>query len=278
MTTAAAAAAAPAADDSSGSLTVRRYRRVATRPLTGNRSTTTVAVIGPAQEDFCMMHLRRALRLIPMLLIAAGCHTGKPLIPQGWSVVRTGPVARAKESDGHLKLIICYGAGLSNHAAVRIESPPGEPLFWDPGGRFGTVPPLHERVRCVVLGRPPTLEQYWHFRTDFCAERWMEVFEWDLPADEAKRLRTILCDGSAGRGGFDTDYVGLACAVGVSDFLRYSRAAGIRLGDWYFLPHSLAAVLWCQHPTRVWEYRLNDGILCVTPPPNYDAKTQSSAQ
>jgi hypothetical protein len=221
--------------------------------------------------------LPRAAFVPALLLITAGCHSGKPLIPQGWTVSRVEPGTHAPESTGgRLQLIICYGAGLSDHAAVRIESPPDAALFWDPGGRFGTVPPLHERARCLVLDRPPTLEQYWSFRTDFCAERWMEVFEWDLPPEEAKRLRGILHDGSIGRGGFDTDYVGLACAVGVSDFLRHSRAAGIRLDDWYFLPHSLAARLWGQHPSRAWEYRLNDGVLCVSPPPNRRANSAES--
>src|SRR5204863_9023937 len=95
-----------------------------------------------------------ALFLIGLFLIAGGCHSGKPLIPQGWNVSRSEPQARPYKQSDRLQIIICYGAGLSNHAAVRIESSPDETLFWDPGGRFGTVPPLHERVRCLVLDRP----------------------------------------------------------------------------------------------------------------------------
>jgi hypothetical protein len=263
--------------------------------LTGNGSRTAALVIGRdaggaelrrsrldfgAAEERAMIQARcRIAFLLALLpLTATGCHSGKPLIPAGWTVSRAEPGAHAREFPGRLQLIVCYGAGLSNHAAVRIESPPDVPLFWDPGGRFGTVPPLHERVRCLVLDRPPTLDQYWRFRTDFCAERWMEVFEWDVAPEEAKRLREILRRGSTGRGGFDTDYVGLACAVGVSDFLRYCRAAGIWLDDWYFLPHSLAARLWGQHPSRVWEYRLNEAILCVTPPPDHASNPSSNAQ
>lgn len=140
-------------------------------------------------------------------------------------------------------------------------------MLFDPGGRYGTFKnDPHERVRCVVLDRCPTLDQYWDWRTNWCGERWTEVFEWDLSPGRANALWDVLHAGSLDRRPFDPDYVGMACCLGVSDFLRAYGSPEVRLGERYFVPSNLAAFLWTQRPDRAWEFRYPEGTACVRPP------------
>jgi hypothetical protein len=205
--------------------------------------------------------------LIALLLASVGCHSGHALVPSGWTIAKAQPLAATQPAVGHLQVFICYGDPGSNHSAVRIETPDRPPLFFDPGGKFGAVG-LHRvmRYRCVILDHVPSVPEYWNWRTDFCGERWMEMFEWDLPPDRADRLWQVLKDGSQKKGDFDPDYVGLACTLGVSDFLRQYGEPNVHLQQRFFIPHNLAAYLWTQRPDRVWEFRYPEGISCAKPP------------
>ncbi|MGH7214322.1 MAG: hypothetical protein ACREIT_06120 [Tepidisphaeraceae bacterium] len=195
--------------------------------------------------------MRKAL-VVSIISLTTGCYFGPPKVPAGWSVSAPTSLAptTAPSQAGRLQIIICYGRGSSTHACLRLESPGDAPIFWDPGGQFGIDPyPYHQRKDGLVVEPIPTLSQYWDFRTGYQAERYMEVFEWDLGDTESRALHDRMTLGEV-----RTAYPGGMCAIAVCNFLRQCAPRGARVAHSYLLPHSLAAHLWTQKPDRVWEY------------------------
>jgi hypothetical protein len=203
-----------------------------------------------------------SLLLLIVAVTTTGCVGERTVAPIGWapsSEVDRSPDRSVDHDHGALQIFICYGNGLSSHAALRIAGSDGTVVFWDPGGALGTDPEdLRTRRACLIPDDPPTPSEYFRFRTGWCGEARMEMFQWLLDADEARALHAVLVDGCSDRypnRTFKSDTPPFACAVAVSAFLQQYRPAGISLRHRSFWPHSLAADLWKQRPAAVWEFR-----------------------
>jgi hypothetical protein len=214
--------------------------------------------------------------------LAAGCHHAGT-VPPGWL---GGPIPMAVDDDaelpgstlagpGHggdaqdsgndarglLQVFICYGKVLSNHTALRLTAPGKETLMWDPGGSYRQYEPSYARRHDVLTKNSVTVDQWWRYRRDGCREPVMEVFQWSLDADQARRLHAVLIDHKDPDNPtqtFEPDGGGLQCSKKVSEFL--SRFADGRPGvdQKYFWPHELGEHLWTQQPDSVMVFR-SDG-------------------
>ena len=190
------------------------------------------------------------------LAFLSACHSGRPRIPDGWVAV-PGPSIEAKQNrDDHarLQVIICYGRWLSNHSTVRLTSPDGHVLFWDPGGMYGRKDASIRRRADLLLSGAPDLGRWWHYREHGCGEPFMKVFEWSVSSDQAKSLRDALIAGSrppAVPGAFQTATAGGFCCIAVSEFLQRFGGPSIVVPTRMFWPHNLADHLWSQSPDRV---------------------------
>lgn len=120
-----------------------------------------------------------------------------------------------------------------NHTALRLVSPTGPEIFWDPGGRYGLVdddldrpyaplPKGIERGKDLIVSNPPDMETFVRWRW-IVEDHRVEVFEWDLPDSDAQTLRDVLLNGTDDihpAGSFSTSTLPLFCARATSDFLR----------------------------------------------------------
>ena len=73
-------------------------------------------------------------------------------------------------------VFICYGNVLSNHTALRLETPGKPALMWDPGGTFLENDPTRKRAHDVITHNAPSVWQWWLYRRDGCKEPVMQVF------------------------------------------------------------------------------------------------------
>jgi hypothetical protein len=156
-----------------------------------------------------------------------------------------------------LQVIIVYGPAWDHHSALRLVCPGRPVLFWDPGGSYGIDLPDVVRSKDLIKVNPPDLQTYvqhiWHFSSIE-----VEIFEWELKAEDAHALYDVLLDGTdknhpAGR--FTTPTVGLFCTVAVSDFLRRFVGKTMTVPKSLFFPHNLARVLYTQSPKRILAFR-----------------------
>lgn len=217
--------------------------------------------------------------------MTAGCHhagtvppgwQGKPLISESLpgpsqTVPDTGPQGNGSGPPAILQVVICYGKTLSNHTALRLEAPGVQTLMWDPGGTYKQDDPAYERRYDVLTRNAPTIQQWWLYRRDRCREPVMEVFQWSIIPDQARRLHTILLtrhDPDDPAQLFEPDAGGLECCKRVSEFL--SRFADDRpaVSTRYFWPHKLGEHLWTQQPDRVIVYRKEGPNMVYTRLPN----------
>ena len=164
-----------------------------------------------------------------------------------------------------LQVIIVYGPWWCHHSALRLVSPDQPVLFWDPGGAYGTHISLDVRSKDLILIDPPDLETYLQFAWRYSSVE-VEVFEWDMPPEDAHELYDILIRGTdkthpAGK--FSTMTMGGFCSVNLSDFLRRFAGKTMIVPKSYFCPHNLARVLYTQSPKRVLVFRRDKQIMYV---------------
>jgi hypothetical protein len=200
-----------------------------------------------------------------------------PYRPADWT---SRPLESGPHTDPaggpHLQVIITYGGLTSSHSAVRVVGPGDQVVFWDPAGDYGRwgIPlnPVYgpyplgvDRSSDVIRRDPPDLQTYVRFRWGL-DDTGVEVFEWDLPPEEADRLRVILLRGTDPSTGarFTTNTAPPFCATAVAAFLRRFVSPTSTLSGWYFFPHSLARALYAQRPSRVLVF-LKDGSSVLWP-------------
>lgn len=210
-----------------------------------------------------------------VICLTVGCHHAGT-IPPGWrgepislsgdeqaehvGSARTGQ-GNGGGSQGLLQVFICYGKVLSNHTAVRLGTPGKETLMWDPGGTYGQYDPSYARRHDVLTKNAPTVDQWWRYRRDRCREPIMEVFQWSIDADQARRLHAVLLnyhDPADTAQTFEPDTGGLQCCTKVSEYLMRFADGRPAVPGKLFWPHELGEHLWTQEPDSVMVFR-SDG-------------------
>lgn len=164
-------------------------------------------------------------------------------------------------------MFICYGAFLSNHAALRIEMRDGA-VFWDPAGGFGHANNAVVRKNDVPWSVTPSVYDYWQYREVGCAEPFMEMYEWDLDDDEAKKLHDMIRHSALSvrreEGEFNTGTAGLFCSIAVCDFLQRFQSHRMHVPTQWLMPHKLAEHSWSQKPSRVWVFEHDEDTKVAT--------------
>ncbi len=188
-----------------------------------------------------------------------------PAVPPHW-ITQPGQIAGEDDPpvQARLQVIVAYGWWLSSHTALRLVTAEGEAVFWDPAGdygledpgnldlRYGPFPAHVQRARDLILTPTPSLEDYVRFRWALEDTR-VEVFEWDLPSEQAARMREALLHGTDGAhpaGRFTSWTFPPWCTRATGEFLRRFASPPLQLTGWYFWPHSLAQALSAQSPSR----------------------------
>jgi hypothetical protein len=204
-----------------------------------------------------MLPLRLLLTtLILAATTATGCvHRPSPYMPADWPRQPAPAESLAHDAESpRLQVIIGYFDLWPNHTALRLVAPQRPVLFWDPGGGYGLKPPRRERVRDVIVSGAPDIPTYLPFRW-YNNDALVEIFEWRLPAAEARRLHRILMAGAGldpdATIDFDTDTPGFFCAAAISEFLFRFGAPSLRIEGRTASPARLSRYLYAQHPHRV---------------------------
>jgi len=228
-------------------------------------------------------HSTLTILLTAALLLLPGCRGGAA-VPKGWTVLNTDRVdahdwpvgsESLRDDQPRLQVLIHYSPRISTHTAVRVTTPDARPVFWDPGGNYGTTKPKYGRQNDVILQQPPDTQTWWAYRYHWLGEPFLYVFEWDLPADQAAVMRDALLSGAS----HDHDPVFRTrrnpgfCNYAVADFLRTFATPPLspKLRG-TFLPDGLAKQLWQHHPDRVLRYEgLPDVAPLVLLPPTASA-------
>lgn len=172
-------------------------------------------------------------------------------------------------SPDKLQVIITYAAGSCTHSAVRLESRDRPDLLWDPGGGWGlNEHSPHEVVRKldVIQQDAPELASYIDYRWRL-GDLGVEVFEWPLDENQAKKLHALL--SGEGQHRFDTDRASWTCSLAVGDFLQQHGQPAVRTRDRHFLPHRMSADLYRENPGRVLIFRRDGAARSLRPPPGY---------
>ncbi len=200
----------------------------------------------------------------------AGCR-GAMEVPRGWTPLPADQPTLSAERDEQprLQVFIHYNDSRSTHAALRVTSPHGPAVMWDPGGGYQLDDTSYGRRNDVVVDRPPALETWWVYRVESMNEPVALVFEWDITPHHAARMQQALLRGAEGSGGrLNTRRRPGFCGFAVSDFLRHFGPPRIDINWSYFWPDSLAKRLWTQHPDRVLRYSgLADAPPAIYVPP-----------
>ncbi len=220
--------------------------------------------------------------LIVLFILGVSLHAGccfhrsyPPMLPTTWN----GNECNAKSLEDNpeqtnLHVMVMYHRTSCKHTALRLYCRTKGPLFWDPAGAFATqvrylgpaarhnrdfaTKPYmdSERRDDVISEEVPTINQYLAWRKLINTHA-VEIFEYNIPDDEAEELWTILQYGtkrSHPKGSFSTKAIGLTCGLSVARFLhRFSE--DIVEVDTVFFPHNLAKQLYKENPDRVIVYR-----------------------
>jgi hypothetical protein len=169
-------------------------------------------------------------------------------------------------------VLLHYDAVRSTHVTLRVTTPGLAPVFWDPGGAYGLTRPSYGRRHDVILAQPPDLPTWWRYRVTWLREPLMLVFEWDLPADQTRRMHRALMHGAEhGREAqaFRTLRSPGMCNFAVAEFLRrYASPPVSRRLASSLMPDTLAGQLWDQRPDRVLKFTggIDDPPLVLRPP------------
>lgn len=204
--------------------------------------------------------------LLVLLLLGSGCSTTHTqFLTDHWQAesLDLHQVAETTHSS-RLQVIITYDGGLSSHSAIRLELDPNQVTFWDPAGAYGLVGYILDqegnrirrygkRERDIVITHIPDILTYINFRWHV-GDSSVEVFEWNIPRQQAKELWGILrneTDENHPKGQFQTDTAPAFCSIAISDFLQRFTTPTITLADSYLWPHNLAEALLKQGPSKV---------------------------
>ncbi len=216
---------------------------------------------------------RNKTHFIPILLLFAcltvSCvHAPAPYRPSNWLNTPIGMKSVADNPDHPLlQVIIVYGPWWCHHSALRLVCPGRPVLFWDPGGSYGISHKEEIRSKDLIRIDPPDLEAYLQFAWQFSSVE-VEVFEWDLPTEQAGELYDVLLNGTDKNhpaGKFSTATMGGFCCVALSDFLHRFAKKTMNVPKSYFFPHDLARVLYTQSPRRVLAFRRGKQVKFVPP-------------
>lgn len=211
-----------------------------------------------------------SLGLVAVAVLTGCLSTAQPNPPRHWhrQILET---AAGLESNGpKLQVIVTYDDVYSTHAALRLAGAEGA-LFWDPAGRYGetgdgTYAARMRRVNDLIVANEPSLEMYWTASVN-ASDTTMEVFEWDLSQQQARRIRKTLLEGSTVNGGskdFQTKTTKPFCSSAISEFLQMSEDDPVKLENSYLLPHDLARALYRTGPDRVLIFRRGRGATAYT--------------
>ena len=187
--------------------------------------------------------------------LLTGCFHAPPVyIPEQW--VRT-PITTESLADTpnqpRLQVIMVAGPYWYHHTALRLVCADRPVVFWDPGGSYGVRDEDVVRVRDVIVHNPPDLMTYLLFLQKHTYSS-VEIFEWDLKAEQAHKLHDVLVKGTDKNhpaGKFNPRSAGLFCGSSVSDFLHRFATDIVTVPESYFFPNNLAKVLYTQAPRRV---------------------------
>jgi hypothetical protein len=210
--------------------------------------------------------------LLTATLFVAGCHHAG-VVPPGWrskhfsqtngrdashNTTAKDGLGNGSPTTGTLQVVICYGKLLSNHTALRLITPGESTLMWDPGGTYKQDDPAYARRHDVLTANAPSLDEWWRYRRDGCREPTMEVYEWSIDAEQARRLHALLIerrDPTDPTSVFEPDAGGLQCCTRVSELLMRFADSRPAVSKRYFWPHKLGEHLWTQNPDRVLIFR-----------------------
>ncbi len=210
---------------------------------------------------FARVDMLTALVAVGLL---SGCHAGRHITPDGWHLHTEAGELANRPAASRLQIFICYGPFLSTHSAMRIEMADGG-VFWDPAGGFAVDDSKWDRRNDVMWAGTPSVLEYWHFREVGCNEPFMEMYEWDIDADEAKRLHDIIRKGGSRATGEDNEFrtgtAGMFCCIVICKFAQRFMDQFIHVPEHWLMPHKLGAHLWSQKPSRVWVFVHGEPIL-----------------
>lgn len=223
-------------------------------------------------------HLKRVV-IISLTVIFTGlvngcAHWTAPHIPEGWQAVELDKKINLNDiKQPRLQIIIMSGDVFCNHTALRLVSPDQPVIFWDPGGGFGDSEESTEyfsgkgkngsdlvikRYYDLVLSEPENLTRYMDYRWRATNDRMVEIFEYNLTDEQARKLNNALLNGANNfhqKDRFYTDAEPLRCSVAISDFLQRFMNNRINLPEKYFFPHNLSRQLYMQSPDQVLIFR-----------------------
>ena len=193
-----------------------------------------------------------------ILLILTGCHGPTPYLPETWLPKPIDPLVLEDTGGARMDIFIIYASHMCSHTALRIYSPTEGSVFWDPAGGYGTdeYPVVAARSEDLVIDPIPSVLDYVDFRQYAPTSR-MEIFEFNLPDEEAIRMIRILRSGICPDGSrFMTDTDSFYCSTVISGFLSKYVTSTLHVGKEFF-PHNLAKSLYAQSPDRVIIYGKN---------------------
>ncbi len=219
---------------------------------------------------------------IVLFILGVSLYTGccfhrsyPPMLPGTWNDHECN--AKSLEDNpeqAKLHVMVMYHGTSCTHTALRLYCRTKGPIFWDPAGSFAkhvryvgpaarrnrsfAAPPYMDSVRRndVISEEVPSINQYLAWRKLINTHA-VEIFEFNIPDDEAEELWTILRYGterSHPKGSFGTHAIGFTCGLSVARFL-HRFAEDIVEVDTVFLPHNLAKQLYKGNPDRVIIYR-----------------------
>ncbi|OGP52727.1 MAG: hypothetical protein A2Y65_07410 [Deltaproteobacteria bacterium RBG_13_52_11] len=213
--------------------------------------------------------IRFILTLLLLICLLMGCiHAPASSHLSNWE---NAPIDMKSVADppgqSLLQVIIVYGNWWSHHSALRLVCPDRPVVFWDPGGSYGETFPEEVRSKDLIKVNPPDLEMYLQHIWKFTSIE-VDVFEWGLKPEYGRELYDVLIKGTdknhpAGR--FTTATTGMFCTVKVGEFLHRFAGKTMIVRKSYFLPHSLAKVLYTQSPKRVLSFRRGRQTVFVPP-------------
>jgi hypothetical protein len=174
------------------------------------------------------------------------------------------------EALNRLQIIVTFDGLHYSHSALRLIYDK-KVLFWDPAGNYGsifqrpeymegiTLPADYQRKNDLIHQGAPDLDTYWRYSLN-TGDSGMEIFEWLLNEDTAKKYFTILMAGAFDKNNpyqFETSPRMLLCSSSLTRFLMKHTPETIRLKRAYFWPDKLAHALYEQHPDRLLLFMYN---------------------
>jgi len=204
--------------------------------------------------------LRIVTILVFSILFSACTHLHNDLISTEYTQKKTIYI---ENKEPNIQIIVTRGPFYFTHSAIRIRSKK-RILFWDPSGSYADdehteffrehpLPDGFSKKNALIVNGIPSLETYWIF-AQYTADSGMEIFEWALTDDVARRYQSILLAGSEegdNKYDFASQDIFLLCSSALSRFVNRFVFETFSLGETYFFPDSLAHKLYTLNPDRI---------------------------